>query len=80
MPLVPSYIKKLEKYKPGKSIQEAELESKASNYIKLSSNENPFGPSPLAIEAIKNIYSSLNRYPDANFDSLRGKLLKKYHL
>ena len=80
MPLVPSYIKKLERYKPGKSIQEAELESKASNYIKLSSNENPFGPSPLAIEAIKNTYSSLNRYPDANGLALRSKLAKKFNV
>ena len=80
MPLVPSYIKKLERYKPGKSIQEAELESKASNYIKLSSNENPFGPSPLAIEAIKNTYSSLNRYPDANGFALRSKLAKKFNV
>ena len=80
MPLVPSYIKKLERYKPGKSILEAELESKASNYIKLSSNENPFGPSPLAIEAIKKTYSSLNRYPDANGLALRSKLGKKFNV
>ena len=53
MPLVPSYIKKLEKYKPGKSNQIAKTESGEKNYIKLSSNENPLGASPLAIEAIK---------------------------
>ena len=55
MPLVPSYIKKLERYKPGKSVQLAKIESgdENPNYIKLSSNENPLGSSPMAIEALK---------------------------
>ena len=78
MPLVPSYIKKLEKYKPGKSIQIAKTESGEKNYIKLSSNENPLGASPLAIEAIKKTYTSLNRYPDASGHALRNKLAKKF--
>ena len=78
MPLVPSYIKKLNKYKPGKSIQAAKTESGGGNYIKLSSNENPLGASPLAIEAIKKTYASLNRYPDASGYTLRNKLAKKF--
>ncbi len=78
MPLVPSYIKKLEKYKPGKSIQIAKTESGEKNYIKLSSNENPLGASPLAIEAIKKTYANLNRYPDASGYALRNKLAKKF--
>ena len=78
MPLVPSYIKKLKKYKPGKSIQIAKTESGEKNYIKLSSNENPLGASPLAIEAIKKTYTSLNRYPDASGYALRNKLAKKF--
>ena len=43
MPLVPSYIKKLERYKPGKSVQLAKSESgdESVDYIKLSSNETP---------------------------------------
>ena len=46
--------------------------------INLSANESPFGPSPLAVEAIKNTYNSLNRYPDANGLALRSKLAKKF--
>ena len=48
MPLVPSYIKKLERYKPGKSVQLAKSETgdNTLDYIKLSSNENPLGSSP----------------------------------
>lgn len=78
MPLVPSYIKKLKKYKPGKSIQEAELNDDGIKYIKLSSNENPHGPSPLAIKAIEKTYKNLNRYPDASGYQLRSKLAKKF--
>jgi histidinol-phosphate aminotransferase len=78
MPLVPSYIKKLKKYKPGKSIQEAELNNDGIKYIKLSSNENPHGPSPLAIKAIEKTYKNLNRYPDASGYQLRSKLAKKF--
>lgn len=78
MPLVPSYIKKLKKYKPGKSIQEAELNNDGIKYIKLSSNENPYGSSPLAIKAIEKTYKNLNRYPDASGYQLRSKLAEKF--
>ena len=78
MPLVPSYIKKLKKYKPGKSVQEAELNNDGIKYIKLSSNENPLGASPLAIKAIEETYKNLNRYPDASGYLLRSKLAKKF--
>ncbi|MFL2989855.1 MAG: histidinol-phosphate transaminase [Candidatus Neomarinimicrobiota bacterium] len=78
MPLVPAYIKKLKKYKPGKSIQEAELNNDGIKYIKLSSNENPHGSSPLAIKAIEKTYKDLNRYPDASGYQLRSKLAKKF--
>ena len=78
MPLVPSYIKQLKRYKPGKSIWKAKIESGDKKYIKLSSNENPLGASPLAIEAIKKTFISLNRYPDASGYILRKKLAQKF--
>ena len=52
MPLVPSYIKKLSSYKPGKPIEEVERELGIRNIIKLASNENPLGPSPKAINSL----------------------------
>jgi len=78
MPLVPSYIKKLKRYKPGKSGRDIKQENGVNKYIKLSSNENPLGPSPLAIKALKNTISRINRYPDASGFSLRKKLAKKF--
>ena len=35
----------------------------AENTVKLSSNENPFGPSPAAIEALGKTAHTLHRYP-----------------
>ncbi len=61
--LVPAWVHTLASYKPGKPVRQAELES-GVRCIKMASNENPFGPSPLAIEAIKAATSEVNYYPD----------------
>jgi histidinol-phosphate aminotransferase len=42
--------------------------------LKLASNENPFGPSPLAVEAARLAVSGVNRYPEAGAKGLRAKL------
>ena len=49
---IPEHIRALAGYVPGKPLRQAQLESKVT-MIKLASNENPFGPSPLALEAIR---------------------------
>ena len=80
MPLVPSYIKKLKSYKPGKSIAEAKREFESKSFIKLASNENPYGPSPKSIQAIKQAGHKIHRYPDATGFELRSSLALKYNL
>jgi len=62
--LVPEYISRLVPYKPGKPIEEVEREYGISDSIKLASNENPLGPSPAAIEAIREYIDKVNFYPD----------------
>lgn len=42
--------------------------------IRLDSNENPLGPSPLAIEAMRRELSNLNLYPDHDCKELRNRL------
>jgi histidinol-phosphate aminotransferase len=42
--------------------------------LKLASNENPFGPSPLAVEAARLAADGVNRYPEAGAGTLRAKL------
>ncbi|QRM53488.1 histidinol-phosphate transaminase [Sinorhizobium sp. BG8] len=49
------------------------------NLVKLNTNENPYGPSPIAIDAIKAAASdSLKLYPDANAVALRKAIAKRY--
>lgn len=80
MPLVPSYIKKLNSYKPGKPISEVERELGLNEVIKLASNENPLGPSPKAKKAIQDCLLDIHRYPDASGHALREKLAKRYNI
>lgn len=51
-------------YEPGKPISEVEREYGLTNVIKLASNENPLGPSPKAVAAIKEALDGIHRYPD----------------
>lgn len=60
----PEYILEIQPYVPGKPIEELERELGISNSIKLASNENPIGPSPAALKAIKDAAGEINRYPD----------------
>lgn len=70
-------LKGLQPYQPGKPIEELEREYGISNIIKLASNENPLGPSPLALEAIKQELDELARYPDGNGFALKQALSQK---
>jgi histidinol-phosphate aminotransferase len=75
--LVPDYIRELAPYVPGKPIEEVERELK-THAIKLASNENPLGPSPLGIEAAKKALAQANRYPDGSGFYLREALSKRH--
>jgi histidinol-phosphate aminotransferase len=73
---VPDYIATLKPYPPGKPLEELEREYGIENSIKLASNENPLGTSPLAIEAIRSQLKNLRRYPDGNGYYLKKRLSK----
>ncbi len=75
--LVPEYMSRLCAYVPGKPIEEVERELGVSA-IKLASNENAFGPSPRALEAMKKQLASSHRYPDAGGFYLREKLAERH--
>jgi len=70
----PKHIKAIQPYVPGKPIEELERELGLSNSIKLASNENPLGPSPEALKAMKDFFSDLNRYPDGAGYYLKNEL------
>ena len=80
MALVPSYIKQLNSYTPGKSIKEARRESGITDFIKLASNENSLGPSPKGLAAIKKSFGQLHRYPDAIGYELRKNLSERFNV
>ena len=67
-------IRTLAPYVPGKPIEELERELGISGAVKLASNENPLGPSPLAIAAINTAAHGVNRYPDGSSYYLREAL------
>lgn len=73
-------VRNLKPYLPGKPISELERELGISNIIKLASNENPLGASPLAIAAAKQALEEIELYPDANGYDLKQKLLALHHV
>jgi len=74
---LPEYIRTLVPYEPGKPIEEVEREYGIANSIKLASNENPLGPSPKALAAIRARLDDLNLYPDGDCFYLKSGLAKK---
>lgn len=62
----------LEPYVPGEQPRDRK-------YIKLNTNENPYGPSPKVVEAIKGaVDDSLRLYPDPTCDMLLGAAAESY--
>ena len=74
---VPQYIRSLIPYEPGKPIEEVEREYGISNSVKLASNENPLGPSPKAVAAMRAKLDQLNLYPDGDCYYLKQGLSRK---
>jgi len=78
--LSPEYIHSIAPYLPGKPISELarEIGLDESSIIKLASNENPLGTSPLALEAMEKALNEVMRYPDGNGFELKKALSEKY--
>jgi histidinol-phosphate aminotransferase len=75
--LAVEHVRSLAPYVPGKPIDELERELGITNIIKLASNENPFGPSPLAIDAMQRALADSWLYPDGSGHLLKQKLAEK---
>lgn len=71
------YISDLRVYEPGKPIEEVARElgfDDIAEIIKVASNENELGPSPMAIEAMQEAIPEMHRYPDGGAFYLKKKL------
>ncbi|MDO5850371.1 MAG: histidinol-phosphate transaminase [Methanobacteriaceae archaeon] len=66
-------INELDPYVPGRSKEEIaqEFGVKKEDILKLGSNENPWGPSKKAAEAVKEYVLDINRYPETNLELLK---------
>src|SRR5579863_2491615 len=71
-------IEKIVPYVAGKPLEELARELGIRNAIKLASNENPLGPSPLARRAIRAGLSRLHRYPDGSAFELKKGLARRW--
>ena len=74
------YVRDLIPYVPGKPVEELERELGIKGAVKIASNENPLGPSPLALRAIETQLTNINRYPDGDAFYLKHKLAEKLNL
>ena len=76
----PAHIRSIAPYQPGKPISELarELAIDETTIVKLASNENPLGVSPLAQKALRAALDDLGRYPDGNGFVLKQALERRY--
>lgn len=74
---IPPHIQAIRPYSTGKPIEELARETGARKIVKLASNENPLGPSPLAVQAIRGALEGVHRYPDGSAFALVRKLSRR---
>lgn len=77
LPEIQASIRNCATYQPGKPIEELQREMGLSDVVKLASNENPLGPSPLAKKAIEKALQEVHLYPDAAHYRLREALASR---
>jgi histidinol-phosphate aminotransferase len=73
-------VLRMEPYSPGKPVSEVRRELGLDRVIKLASNENPLGPSPKAMAAVRDAAATMHIYPDGSAYELRCALAGKYDL
>ncbi|MBK8751186.1 MAG: histidinol-phosphate transaminase [Candidatus Competibacteraceae bacterium] len=73
-------VRTLQPYQPGKPESELRREYGLSHIVKLASNENPLGPSPKALVAVREALSEIARYPDGNGFSLKTALSSRLNV
>ncbi|WP_038054654.1 histidinol-phosphate transaminase [Thioalkalivibrio sp. ALJ1] len=71
-------VQRLSPYQPGKPVATLERELGITQAIKLASNENPLGPSPLAVEAGHAALADAHVYPDGNGFELQSRLAERH--
>jgi histidinol-phosphate aminotransferase len=80
--LAPAHVRAIAPYLPGKPISELarELGLNEADIVKLASNENPLGPSPMALAAAQDALFDMALYPDGAGYALKSKLAAKWNV
>ena len=73
---IPENIARLRPYVPGKPVEELQREMGLTDVLKLASNESPLGPSPAAVQAIRDSASNVFYYPEGSAPVLRDAVSK----
>jgi histidinol-phosphate aminotransferase len=78
--LAPANVRAIAPYPPGKPISELarEFGLAESSIVKLASNENPLGVSPMAQQAMQDALADIARYPDGNGFVLKDAICKRF--
>ena len=78
IPGVREAVRMVSPYVAGKTIEEVQREYGLTDVVKLGSNENPYGPFPAALEAMRAELDLLNTYPDATFEEIKALIGSLY--
>lgn len=80
--LAPAHVRAIAPYLPGKPISELarELGLNEADIVKLASNENPLGPSPMALAAAQDALFDMALYPDGAGYALKAKLAANWNV
>jgi len=68
----------LHPYVPGKPVEQLLREKGIAEAVKLASNENPYGPSPKALAAMRQVAYEAHRYPDGDGAQLKQALADRH--
>lgn len=81
-PVAHSHVLNLVAYEPGKPVEELarEMGLEPDRIVKLASNENPLGPSPKALEAMRHTLERAHFYPDGGAWALRNAIAERLGL
>ena len=77
-PQIRPNVLKMTPYSPGKPIAEVKRELGLERVVKLASNENPLGPSPKAVEALKKAAEEAHIYPDGAAHDFRSAAAERF--
>jgi histidinol-phosphate aminotransferase len=76
--LIAPHILSIPRYVPGKPVAELQRELGINQAVKMASNENALGPSPLAIRAIQDHLQSAHVYPESSAPELRQAIAQHF--